>query len=48
MIYPCKCKNEYQDKAYGPGNRVFNPKVKKANSDLQQYTCTVCKAEVKK
>lgn len=32
----CDCKSEYQDKRYGPGNRVFTPK---GNGDK---VCTIC------
>lgn len=32
-----KCKNDFQDKRYGVGNRVHN-----SNHDSSQYTCTVC------
>ena len=24
FVAPCKCKNEFQDKAYGPRMRLFN------------------------
>lgn len=35
-ISSCTCKHEYQDKKYGNGNRVFNPRKG------GEYTCTVC------
>ena len=34
-IMQCSCKNEYQDKEYGKGNRVFNPTTK-------GHRCTNC------
>lgn len=36
VILDCTCKHEYQDKKYGAGKRVHNPR--KSN----QYACTVC------
>lgn len=38
-ILPCKCVHPGQDKLYGKGRRVHNPK----KNDL--YTCTVCGEE---
>lgn len=35
MIYPCVCKNDFQDSLYGKGRRVYN--VGKVNK-----VCTVC------
>ena len=35
VIYPCQCESEYQDKAYGKGNRIFNEGKGKCK-------CTVC------
>ena len=40
MIKPCTCSHEYQDKRYGPGNRVMNPGT--TNKKPRLYTCTVC------
>lgn len=40
MILPCTCKNEYQDKEYGKGNRVHNPCKKNTSA-----RCTVCGKE---
>jgi uncharacterized Fe-S cluster protein YjdI len=34
------CTNEFQDKTYGKGNRVFNSKEK--DKHLLGWTCTVC------
>lgn len=34
-IYSCTCKNEYQDKRYGFGRRVFNDAAK-------GWRCSVC------
>lgn len=36
MIVPCKCKNEYQDKTHGKGNRVYN-KGKKASESIETF-----------
>lgn len=41
MIKLCKCKNNYQDKKHGAGNRVHNP-LKKMEKMPQRYRCTVC------
>lgn len=38
-ILPCTCVSEYQDKRYGPGQRVHNPRKDKT------YACTVCGRE---
>ena len=35
------CKNEWQDKRYGPGNRVHNPMAPGAGGK-QSYRCAVC------
>lgn len=37
VIKKCECINEYQDKKYGNGNRVFNINPKAGNG-----YCTVC------
>lgn len=39
-IHSCNCKNDYQDKTYGNGQRVYNPNVKGG------FRCTVCKASI--
>ena len=43
IILSCDCKNGFQDKAYGYGNRVHNycknPSTKK---DMGGARCTVC------
>jgi hypothetical protein len=44
MIFPCLCKNEYQDKRYGKGKRVGNI-VDGAVSSRIVLRCTSCKAE---
>lgn len=38
---PCSCKNQYQDKMYGLGQRAHNfaPKKDKAG---RKWRCTVC------
>ena len=41
IIRPCDCKHEYQDKTYGKGQRVHNPK-KAAAGSKPRCTCTVC------
>jgi len=41
-IIRCTCKHEYQDRAYGRGNRVANKTTK---SDPPGYRCTVCGRE---
>ena len=35
MLFNCNCKNEYQDKIYGKGQRVHTPTNK-------GHRCTVC------
>lgn len=42
QIYPCKCKDEFQDKTYGAGNRLWNygPKIMTNGG----WRCTVCLA----
>lgn len=42
-IFQCSCKNEFQDKTYGKGNRVMNP-MGKADK-ISGYRCTVCGKE---
>jgi len=44
MIKSCTCKNEYQDKEHGKGNRVHNP-TKKVAGSKPVYRCTVCLQE---
>ena len=43
MIAKCSCRNAFQDKTYGAGNRVYNP-CGQAASGSQKYRCTVCLA----
>lgn len=38
-IRPCKCKNDYQDKAYGKDMRVWNKTSK-------GFRCACCATEV--
>lgn len=45
MIISCSCVNEYQDKVYGKGLRVHNPRAKTKSQTQQTFRCTVCKAE---
>jgi len=40
-IMHCTCKNEYQDRMYGPGNRVMNATLGKTGKG---YRCTVCRS----
>jgi hypothetical protein len=42
MNHPCR--NEGQDKLYGPGRRVFNRTADKSD---KEYRCTVCGGTVK-
>lgn len=41
-VKACTCKHEYQDKTYGPGQRVCNQTASKG--DKKVYRCTVCGA----
>lgn len=41
MIKQCKCKHNYQDKKYGPKQRVHNP-LKKTEKMPQRWRCSVC------
>lgn len=41
-VRQCKCKNAFQDKKYGEGNRVCNTADKKKIGAAQAQTCTVC------
>lgn len=43
-VIKCNCKNEYQDKKYGHGNRVHNSTADVLKSG---YRCTVCGKENK-
>jgi len=40
IVQTCTCKNEFQDKTYGSGNRVMNVGV-------GQVSCTVCGKDYK-
>jgi len=43
MIHKCTCTSAYQDKKYGPGNRVFNPITRGKQSNTKGIArCTVC------
>ncbi len=42
LTCPRKCKSEYQDEQYGPGNRVMNRRQGKTPG----YNCTVCSAVI--
>lgn len=44
MIFPCSCKNEYQDLRYGQGRRVGNV-VTGSSSQNIVLRCTSCKNE---
>ncbi len=37
-IASCSCKHEFQDRTYGPGQRVFSIATKKKDGDA----CSVC------
>lgn len=39
MIYPCTCANEYQDKLYGKGRRVWNPMGPQGKSGVRCSSC---------
>lgn len=41
-IMACDCNHEYQDKRYGKGKRVHNPKQGKTTT---KWRCTVCGKE---
>lgn len=41
-IIPCNCVNEFQDREYGKGMRVFNT----AGKNGDKLCCTVCGKEV--
>lgn len=41
MIKPCTCKDEFQDKTYGKGMRVFNYNVNSKEKTVVAR-CTVC------
>ena len=43
-IKKCSCVNEFQDKRYGKGKRVFNS-IGKAGRSAEGYRCTVCLKE---
>lgn len=36
QVRSCKCKNDYQDRIYGNGMRIYNPNAKGGSR------CTVC------
>jgi len=40
-VLTCVCTNAYQDKRYGPQQRVMNP-TQKTEGNKQQFRCTVC------
>jgi len=42
MIYPCSCKNEFQDTKYGKGNRLHNPCKSLSKEKDMGIRCTVC------
>lgn len=44
MIYPCTCTNDFQDKQYGKGKRVWNALGPAGKSGIR---CTVCLKEDK-
>lgn len=44
MIYPCTCANEFQDKMYGKGKRVWNPMGFHGTAGIR---CTSCGKENK-
>lgn len=46
-ILICNCKNEFQDKRYGKGKRVYNETEKGAGSS-HAYRCTVCGKDITK
>lgn len=44
MILPCVRQHEEQDRRYGTGRRVFNPKKKQAGRQ-PEWRCTGCGLE---
>ena len=46
VIKQCKCINEFQDKTYGKGMRVFNT-CNKEGKELGRSRCSVCGIEIK-
>jgi hypothetical protein len=42
MILNCFCKNEFQDKLYGSGKRVFN-RCGGGHGGSTEYRCATCK-----
>jgi hypothetical protein len=46
-ILKCSCNNEFQDKEYGKGMRVFNSGGN-INSTVKTYRCTVCESEIRR
>lgn len=44
IVAPHNCKNEFQDKTYGKGNRLFNWGSGKG-AKPKRYRCTVCGQE---
>lgn len=48
-IVQCDCRHEYQDKTYGPGNRVHNiaekigPSRTGDKGKVRSLRCTVCR-----
>jgi ribosomal protein L37AE/L43A len=42
-IMTCDCKHTFQDKTYGPGQRVYNETISKGIN--KTYRCTVCGKE---
>jgi uncharacterized protein (DUF983 family) len=40
LVTNCSCQNDYQDKLYGKGKRLFNGCIK------DKWRCTVCGKEV--
>ncbi len=40
-ILPCTCENEFQNKTYGYGYRVYNQR-----KSIVKWRCTVCAKEI--
>lgn len=42
-VVACDCRHEYQDRVYGPGQRVHNVAPKAGPNKSRALRCTVCR-----